>query len=128
MTLRRISSMGAGILPRHVADQGQMNWPKCAICMRAVDSYGIEEETAQYVQVWAQCDGIRRDPQSGNAVHGAPKMHEMKKGSVHISKLEAVTFNQFSDIVRRLAFFKPTGDGERNYVQQYGNPDTIRVG
>ena len=124
--LRSVSNLGASLLPRHVADRGQINWPKCALCQRAVDAYGLEDDAILYVEIWAECSGIRIDPASGAAVAGAPKMHEKRRGSVKIIKKGGldISSGRFTDLVRRLAFFEPEL-AERNWDQHLTSPNTI---
>ena len=114
------------MLPRAVADRGQMNWPKCAICGRAVDAYGLEEDAILYVEIWAECSGIRIDPSTGVAVAGAPKVHEKRRGSVKIIKKGHLDLSggRFTDMVRRLAFFGHE-DSERNWDQHLTSPNSI---
>lgn len=115
---------GSLLLPRPLADRGAANWPKCALCLRAVDRYGIENETARSIEIWAECSGVRIDPATGTVAwildaHGrpvsAPKKHETMRSSVTIAKTAGWSMNRFVDIVRRLAFFAP--EGERKWVQ-----------
>jgi hypothetical protein len=75
------------------------------ICRRAVDAYGISYETATMVEIWARCDGIRRDPDTGAAVHGAPVFHGTLWDGVQIPKTVDWSHNRFIDAVRRLGFF-----------------------
>lgn len=98
---------GAKVVSRALADRdrGEANWPKCMICRRAVDAYGISNETEKMVEVWVRCDGIRRDPNTGAAVHGAPYMHGALWDGVQIPKTVDWTHNRFVDAVRRLGFF-----------------------
>jgi hypothetical protein len=102
---------GAIVLPRKVVDRdrGEANWPKCLLCRRGVDAYGIVRSGEFGIELWARCDGIARDPQSGGAVHGAAKVHETRYDSAVLPKS---TPQQFTDRVRRLAFFGPDGDKE----------------
>jgi hypothetical protein len=125
-TIHGNRALGATMIPRQVADRGHMNWPKCALCGRAVDAYGIEDDANLYVEIWAKCSGVRIDPQSGLAVHGAPKVHEERRGSIKIQKWSHLDINsgRFTDLVRRLAFFQPEF-AERNFKQGLTNPDTI---
>ena len=101
------------VVPR--AQAGTSNWPKCTRCKRAVDAYGIENETDRYVEIWARCDGIYRDPRSGQAVHGHGRKHESMKSSVRIGKGPGWSNQRFTDIVSRMAFFAP--DGDRDFRQ-----------
>lgn len=96
---------GAIYLPRRVADHGQMNWPKCARCMRQVDAYGIENETTGHIEIWARCNGI---------THGK-RVHPVIRDSVYIFKGPGWSVNRFTEIVRRQAFFHPEGD--RKWLQ-----------
>lgn len=91
---------GAIILPRRVADHGQMNWPKCAACGRQVDAYGIENESAGSIEVWARCNGMTQ----------GRRVHPERRDSTHILKGPGWSPNRFTDIVRKLAFFHPLGD------------------
>jgi hypothetical protein len=83
--------------------------------MRSVDAYGYENETDAAIEVWAVCNGVRIDPQSGSAVHGAPKVHETKKDSVVIRKGPGWSHQRLTDLLERLAFFDP--QGERDWKQ-----------
>lgn len=110
-------SGGSLLLPRKVARAGALNWPKCAICCRAVDAYGIENETDASIEIWARCTGIRVDPDSGQAVHGSFKRHETKQSSTVIFKGIGWSRHRFTDIVSRLTFFDP--QGERRFRQSF---------
>jgi hypothetical protein len=113
---RKINPGGALILPRPVAARGQVLWPKCARCMRAVDAYGIEEETKGHIEIWARCGGTRIDPATGGAVFGfLARNHPTMKSSTTILKGPGWSPQRFADIVSRLAFFGPEGD--RQFVQ-----------
>jgi hypothetical protein len=120
------AGLGSLLLPRSVADRdrGEANWPKCMLCRRAVDAYGIENETRTHLELWVRCDGIRRDPQTGAAVHGAPKVHESRKGSIRIEKGIAWSPARFTDIVRRQAFFAP--DGERDWQSSFATDAGVK--
>ena len=102
--------MGAVILPRRVADRGQLLWPKCARCMRAVDAYGIENETDASIEIWVRCDGMRIDPRTGQAVHGAMRRHASMRSSVTILKGVGWSPQRFTEIVSKTALFHPEGD------------------
>jgi hypothetical protein len=93
-------SRGAILLSRHVADHGQMNWPKCAHCGRQVDAYGIENETAGHIEIWARCSGITQ----------GRRVHQVKRDSVFFLKGATWSPNTFTDWVRRQAFFHHNGD------------------
>lgn len=108
---------GALLLPRKVADHGTASWPKCAICLRNVDAYGIENETDASIEIWARCDGVRIDPKTGKTIGFAVRMHEPMKSSVTILKGPGWSPQRFTDIVRRQAFFAPAGEGERRVMQ-----------
>lgn len=117
---------GALVLPRRIADRGQVLWPKCARCMRAVDAYGIEAETDERIEIWVRCDGIRIDVQTGQAVPGAARQHESIKTSATILKGLSWTANRFAEIVSKMAFFAPDGEGTRQFVQTE-EADTVRT-
>jgi hypothetical protein len=121
-----IARGGSILLPRHVADRdrGEANWPKCIRCRRAVDAYGIENETASHIELWARCDGIARDPQTGAAIHGAEKRHGTLRDSIYIEKGDAWTPARFTDIVRRQAFFAP--DGDREWEASFSTGDGVK--
>jgi hypothetical protein len=127
-TIHRLRNRGLGahLLPRQVADRGQLNWPKCALCGRAVDAYGIEEDAVLYVEIWAECTGIRLHPDTGAALPGATKVHDKRRGSIKVLKAGHLDISnpRFTDMVRRLAFFAPEL-AERNFDQGLTNPDTI---
>lgn len=108
---------GALLLPRAVADRGTMNWPKCALCMRAVDAHGIANENAASIEIWARCDGVRIDPKTGKTVGFAPRVHPPMKSSVTLLKGSGWSPQRFTDILRRQAFFAPAGEGERKFQQ-----------
>lgn len=108
---RKTNPGGAIVLPRAVAAKGVMLWPKCARCGRAVDAYGIENETDGSIEVWARCGGTRIDPSSGLAVFGfSAKNHPTMKSSTVILKGPGWSPQRFTDIVSRLSFFAPEGD------------------
>lgn len=108
---------GALLLPRETADRdiGAASWPKCARCRRAVDAYGIANETDAQIEIWARCDGIRRDPKTGQAVWPETRQHYEMKSSVWILKGPGWSPHRFTDIVRRTSFFSP--DGDRQFTQ-----------
>lgn len=109
---------GSLILPRAQAQRGLPSWPKCWICDRAVDAYGIERENALEIEVWARCGGIPIDPDTGLVSGIATRKHEPKKTSVVIQKTRAWSYNRFQDIIARQAFFAPpTEPIEREYRQ-----------
>lgn len=108
---------GALLLPRKAADHGTTNWPKCVLCMRSVDAYGIENETDASIEIWARCDGVRIDPKTGRTVLNAPRKHMTMKSGVIILKGVGWSAQRFTDIVRRQAFFAPAGEGERRFQQ-----------
>jgi hypothetical protein len=122
---RKVAPPGALILPRQVADRdrGAALWPKCARCRRAVDAYGVMNENASSIEIWARCDGVRIDPKSGGSlwdlVRGRPsaslREHPPLKSSSHILKGPGWSVNRFADIVSRLSFFSP--DGDRQFTQ-----------
>jgi hypothetical protein len=86
--------------------------------MRALDAYGIEEETDHYIEVWGRCDGQRLDPRTGLAVFGAPRVHEPRKTSMTVAKGIGYSPNRFADIVSRLAFFAPDATSVGREVTQ----------
>lgn len=101
-----------------MADAGTANWPKCAKCMRAVDAYGLENDTAASIEVWARCDGIAIDPRSGDAVAGKVRVHAPLKSSTVITKGIGWSGQRFTDIIRRLAFFADDAMSEgREFTQ-----------
>lgn len=104
---------GALLIPRQQA--GQINWPRCALCRRIVDAYGMANETSSSVEIWARCTGVLLDPSTGLAVHGAPKRHEMRADSVTIAKGPGWTHRRLTDAISRLMFFAP--DGDRHWAQ-----------
>lgn len=106
---------GSLLLPRQVADHGQANWPKCALCLRAVDAYGLENDTPAKVEIWARCTGVRIDPRTGGALAGAPRVHDTMQSSVTIRKGPGWSENRQLDTIRRMAFF--ARDGERGWAQ-----------
>ena len=112
--MSRSRPAGGIILPRAIADHGQVNWPKCARCMRAVDAYGIENETPGSIEIWAECRGVRIDPKTGQSVWGG-KTHPTMRSSMWLMKGPGWSPNRFTDIVRRLAFFHAEGD--RQFLQ-----------
>lgn len=115
---RRGAPQGGLLLPRSTARHGLMNWPKCAICMRAVDAYRLVRDTDTEVEIEARCDGVRIDPSSGLAVHGSAMMHPSMKSSITINKGAGWSANRFTDIVSRLAFFAPDAASEgREFTQ-----------
>jgi hypothetical protein len=106
------------VLPRQAADAySQVSWPKCLICRRNVDAYGVENETDRAIEVWARCDGVQVDPSTGLTVGHAPRKHEMLKSSVTIRKGPGWSSNRLTDILRRLTFFAPAGEGTRDVEQ-----------
>lgn len=95
-----------------------MNWPKCAICGRALDAYGLEAENATHVEIWGRCSGIRLDPDSGRAVHGSERIHPEMKSSLTVVKGPGWSENRATDIISRLAFFAPDAASEgREFTQ-----------
>lgn len=105
---RKLAVPGSLLLPRKQA--GNINWPRCARCRRIVDAYGIENETAGHIEIWARCDGIFRDPDTDLALPFQPRVHPQMKGSVTIMKGPGWTPQRFTDIIARQAFFAPDGD------------------
>ena len=105
---------GASLITRAMADHGTINWPKCALCMKSVDAYGIENETPFSIEIWARCDGFRIDPQTGQAVTLGVRRHAEMKSSATIMKKPGYTNQRLTDIIRRLAFFDPQGDRQFN--------------
>lgn len=86
----------SGLMPRSLAREAQAPWPKCAVCMRNVDAYGIENDTPASLEVWVRCDGIR---------DGEERKHEAKRAGFRIDKRRYVlglSENEFRDIVSRL--------------------------
>jgi hypothetical protein len=70
------------------------------------------------------CYGVRLDPQTGQQVHGSPKVHETRKDSVTVRKGPGWSDQRLTDIISRLAFFDP--QGERDW-QQTLSADGARV-
>jgi len=115
---RRSKPQGGILVPREMADRGTVNWPKCAKCMRAVDAYGIENETEQLLEIWCKCGGEVLDPTTGQRAFGAPTIHEPRKSSFIIKKTVGWSENRFTDIVRRIAMFSDSGESEgREFTQ-----------
>ena len=115
---RRSRPQGGILIPREMADRGTVNWPKCAKCMRAVDAYGIENETEHLLELWCKCSGSVLDPTTGQRVFGTPTMHEPRKSSFTIVKTTGWSDNRFTDIVRRIAMFSDDGQSEgREFTQ-----------
>jgi len=86
--------------------------------MRAVDAYGLENDTDRKIEVWARCDGILRDPTTGQQVHGAERQHEPMKSSVTIVKNVGWSLQRLTDIIARTAFFAPSEVSEgREFAQ-----------
>lgn len=77
-----------------------MNWPKCALCIRQVDAYGLDNETSGSIEVWARCNGVTQ----------GMRVHPELKDSVLILKGPGWSMNRFCDSIRRMAFFHPEGD------------------
>lgn len=117
---------GGLILPRSVARRGQLNWPKCALCMRALDAYGIESETSAHIEVWGRCDGVRHDPDSGLSVYGSPRIHPELKSSMTIVKGPTWSVNTSADIIARLAFFAPDTVSEGREMTQDLSAEGVR--
>lgn len=114
--VRRGSPAGSRILSRKQEEKNAlMNWPKCALCNRSVDAYGLENDTPRAIEIWARCDGIEIDPGSGLQVHGGVRVHPQMKSSVTIEKKAGWSPNRLTDIVARLAFFAP--DEGRHFEQ-----------
>lgn len=119
---------GSLILPRAVADGAQRLWPKCARCMRAVDAYGIENETSDHIEVWARCDGIRWDPDSGRALPGSVPVHRSMKTSFTLKKGLNWTPNTFAEIVSKMALFAPSEVSEgRDFDQIHAGEHTVKA-
>ena len=114
------------ILPREVAARGVANWPKCALCMRGVDAYGLENETDSMIEIWARCDGVAIDPSTGVQIHGSPRVHEVKKSSVFIKKGPGWSGNRLTDIISRLAFFAPGAASEGREFTQNLSADGLK--
>lgn len=123
---RFMKPRGGLILPRSVVRQSQLNWPRCALCMRALDAYGIEGENSTSIEIWGRCDGIRRDPDTGRAQHGAPRVHEPLKSSMTIVKGPTWSPNTASDLISRLAFFAPDAASEGREVVQTLDASGVR--
>lgn len=113
---------GSLVLPRHQA--GQINWPRCWICKRIVDAYGIENETDASIEVWAKCTGVLQDPQTGLSVGFSTRKHPEMKSSVTILKGPGWSPQRLTDIIARQAFFAPPGEGERQFLQTL-SPDGV---
>jgi hypothetical protein len=94
--------------------------------MRTVDAYGLENDTPRALEIWARCDGVLKDPNSGDAVFGAVRVHEPLKSSVVISKGIGWSDNRLTDIVRGLAFFAPTEVSEGREFQQTISRDGVK--
>jgi hypothetical protein len=116
--LSRWNRSGALVIPRYAEHKrtGQINWPRCAICKRIVDSYGLEEDCEQYVELWGECSGLLLDPKTGTPVHGASRKHERMRSSFRITKGPGWSSNRLTDIVRRTELFAL--DGERDFAQR----------
>lgn len=113
---RRFAPQGGLILPRSVTRQGSSNWPKCAICMQAVDAYGLETDTPTQVEIWARCNGQAVDPATGAPIES--RVHPPLQSSMTVNKGPDWSPNRFSDIVSRLAFFAPDALSEgRDFYQ-----------
>jgi hypothetical protein len=86
--------------------------------MRALDAYGIEKDNAYEFEVWGRCGGVRLDPRTGMAVHGAPRVHPEMKSSLTVVKGPGWSENRLTDIISRLAFFAPDAASEgREFTQ-----------
>lgn len=108
--------LGSLLLPRSKqANVGSQNWPKCALCKRSVDAYGIENETDARIEIWIRCDGVYRDPKTGLAVGLAARVHEPRKTSVTLFKGPGWSANRFTDLVSRTVVFHP--EGLRQWLQ-----------
>lgn len=87
--------------------------------MRALDAYGIENETDHHIEIWGRCGGMRLDPDTGTAVHGATPLHPEMKSSMTIVKGPTWSPNTAADIVSRLAFFAGDAESEgREFTQE----------
>jgi hypothetical protein len=114
-------SRGAYVASRRQAGAG--NWPKCGLCRREVDAYGLDNDTGTHVTVWARCGGVRVDPSTGMSVHGFPRVHESREDFVVIRKgpnyrvLWTSRDHAWSltDAIARLVFFHP--DATREVVR-----------
>ena len=115
--LSRWGRSGSLVIPRHLEHKrtGQINWPRCAICNRIVDSYGLEENCELYVELWGECSGQLLDPQTGMPVANAPRRHDRIRSSFRIVKGPGWSPNRLTDIVRRTTLFAL--DGERDFKQ-----------
>jgi hypothetical protein len=49
---------GSSVLAPSLIGHGEALWPRCLVCKRSADAYGIAEETRKYVEFWVRCDGI----------------------------------------------------------------------
>ena len=119
---KKINPRGALVLPRHAA--GHLNWPRCFICKRIVDAYGIENETDASIEIWGECTGVLQDPKTGQSVGFAPKRHEKMRSSVVILKGPGWSPQRLTDIIARQAFFAPPGEGDRQFLQTL-TPDGV---
>ena len=117
---------GGLILPRGVARQAQLNWPKCCLCGRALDAYGIEGENSESIEIWGRCDGVRHDPDTGRAVHGSERNHPVLKSSMTIVKGPTWSPNTAADLISRLAFFAPDAASEGREVTQTLDAEGVR--
>jgi len=108
---------GSLIVPRgqEMRRTGQINWPRCGICDRIVDAYGLEEDCDAYIELWGECSGQLIDPKTGTPVHGAPRKHERMRSSFRVIKGPGWTANRLTDIVRRTTLF--AAEGEREFKQ-----------
>lgn len=117
-TPRIIDGGSSLLLPRGSA-HGEANWPRCAVCLRSVDAYGIDENTRKYIELWARCDGIA-GPYGGKHVRSY-------RAGIRIDKTAwpgGWTENTSVDILARLVL-RPGKFAK--WALQLGNPDTVRA-
>jgi len=94
--------------------------------MRAVDAYGLENETDSGIEIWARCDGVAIDPSSGVQIHGSPRVHETMKSSIFLNKGRGWSRNRLTDIISRLAFFAPDAASEGREFTQNLSADGLK--
>jgi len=101
-------------------------WPSCYICNKSVHAYGVENETAAYIEVWMECRGVEIDPATGRVVEDAPRKHELRRTSVRIEKRGIWSHQRFTQIMGDTIAFAPAGEGERDFVVEAGNAQSVR--
>lgn len=98
---------------------GDANWPKCVLCRRSVDAYGLGEHVpGKYIELWVRCDGIA-------GIYGGAHVRSYRAG-IRIDLRgyqEGWTRNTSVDILRRIALH-PGKFGK--WQLKLGDPNSVQ--